>query len=238
MVFVSKLFTIVAANLVLSGDNAMVIALVASMLPPPLRMRALIAGAAGAVVVLVTATIFAAKLLQVRFLELAGGMFILWISVNLFRKNTPPDPSQVSSPSLWKAISSILIADVAMSIDNILAVAAVAQGDVAMLVLGLGVSIPFVVIASAFVANLMDQPVAVYLGAALLGKIGAGMIMTDSFTMQVFGPTARVRHFAEAATVAAVLVIGILLQTLPHRIRVSPQRHDIIPPSERRSTHA
>jgi YjbE family integral membrane protein len=227
MVFVSKLLTIIAANLVLSGDNAIVIAVAASMLPNPLRMRALIAGAAGAVVVLVTATIFAAKLLFIPFLELAGGLFILWISLNLFRKNTPQDPSQDPVSSFWKAIWSILIADVAMSMDNILAVAAIAQRDIALLIIGLGVSIPFVVVASALVTNLMDQPVAVYLGAALLAKIGTDMIMTDSFTMHIWAPTSGVRHGAEAGTALAVLVIGRLLQTRPHAIPVLPAQSNI-----------
>jgi YjbE family integral membrane protein len=209
--FLSNLLTIIAANLVLSGDNAIVIGLAASTLPRSQRMRALVAGATGAVVLLSAATIFVTKLLLIPFLKLAGGVFILWISLSLFWRNGSGDPLKAPPSSFGKAIWTILIADIAMSIDNTLAVAAVAEGDLKLLFLGLGVSIPIVVIASAVVTNLMDQPLAVYLGGILLGKIGADMVMTDSFVIRVCTPTTQLRYAVEAAAAIAVAVIGRLL---------------------------
>src|SRR6202049_2012231 len=198
-----KLVTIVLINLGLSGDNAVVIALAVKTLPYGQRVRALIAGATFAVVLRVTATFFAGQLLHVEFLKLIGGITILWIAVKLFPQAVPSEEPPGARPSsLWRAIWFILLADITMSLDNILAIAQVAQSNLALLIFGLGLSIPFVLFASGLLALLMDKyPVIVYLGAALLGKIGAEMMLTDRFMSQVFSPAPMLRY-AVAATAA------------------------------------
>lgn len=212
--FIFSLLSIVVVDLTLSGDNAVVIAAAAKALPPASRKRALIAGAACAVIALVTATFFATRLLHVKFLQLIGGIAILWIAIGLFRDEPPPDSSRKTMASFWKAMWFILVADVTMSTDNILAVAAIAQGNFSLVLFGLGLSIPLVIFASGLLANLMDRyPIIVYIGAALLGRVAGQMIMTDAFTVQTFAPTPAARYVVEAAGVVGVLGVGRWLKS-------------------------
>jgi YjbE family integral membrane protein len=207
------LLTIILVNLILSGDNAVVIALAVRSLAQSERTRALIAGAAGAVLLRVAVTFFAGLLLHVEFLKLACGVTILWIAVRLFDQSEPGEASEGRRPSgFWHAIWFIMAADVTMSLDNILAIAQVSQGSPALLFFGLGLSIPLVLFASGVLANLMDRyPLIVYLGAALLGKIGAEMILTDRFTVRFFAPARLLFYSLEAAAAAGVILAGRLL---------------------------
>jgi YjbE family integral membrane protein len=211
--FVFRMLSIVVVDLTLSGDNAVVIAAAAKSLPRERRNRALIAGAACAVVALVTAAFFATRLLHVRFLQTVGGVAILWIAVGMFREEPPLDSSATRLAGFWKAMWFIVVADVTMSTDNILAVAAIAQGDFALLLLGLGLSIPLVVFASGILARLMDTyPIIVYVGAALLGRVAGQMIMTDAFTVQRFAPSAALDYSAEAVGTIGVVLAGLWLK--------------------------
>jgi YjbE family integral membrane protein len=207
--FIANLVSIVIVDLTLSGDNAVVIAAAAKSLPGKLRRRAMIAGAACAVVALVTATYFAARLLHVKFLQIVGGAAVLWIAAGLFREEPPLEGSAAQLTSFWKAMWFIIVADVTMSTDNMLAIAALAQGNFPLLLFGLGVSIPMVVLASGLLATLMDRfPVIVYIGAALLGRVAGQMIMTDEFVVQRFAPGPAPRYAAEAAGTIGVLAVG------------------------------
>jgi YjbE family integral membrane protein len=212
--FIASLISIVVVDLTLSGDNAVVIAAAAKALPRSLRRRAMLAGAACAIVTLVIATFFAARLLHVKFLQIVGGSAVLWIAMGLFREQPPLQSSATHLTSFWKAMWFIIVADVTMSTDNILAIAALAQGNFALLLFGLGVSIPLVIFASAVLAALMDgYPVIVYIGAALLGRVAGQMIITDEFMVQRFAPSDTVRYAAEAAGTIGVLAAGWWLKT-------------------------
>jgi YjbE family integral membrane protein len=207
--FIASLLSIVVVDLTLSGDNAVVIAAAAKSLAPDLRRRALIAGATCSVIALVTATFFAARLLHVKFLQVIGGIAILWIAINLFREEPPLESSAARLAGFWKAMWFIIVADVTMSTDNILANAALAHGSLVLLLFGLGISIPLVVFASGLLAALMDKyPVIVYIGAALLGRVAGQMITTDAFIAQRFAPGAALRYSAEAVAAIGVLVAG------------------------------
>lgn len=207
--FIASLISIVLVDLTLSGDNAVVIAAAAKSLRQPMRRRAMIAGAVCAVIALVTATYFAARLLHVKFLQIVGGSAVLWIAVGLFREEPPLEESAAHLTSFWKAMWFIIVADVTMSTDNMLAIAALAQGRLPLLLFGLGVSIPLVILASGLLATLMDRyPVIVYIGAALLGRVAGQMIVTDEFVMQRFAPGDGVRYAAEAAGTIGVLAAG------------------------------
>jgi YjbE family integral membrane protein len=211
--FIVSLVSIVLVDLTLSGDNAVVIAAAAKSLPGRLRRRAMIAGAACAVLTLVIATFFAARLLHVKFLQIVGGAAVLWIAIGLFREEPPLEASATHLTSFWKAMWFILVADVTMSTDNMLAIAALAQGNFVLLLFGLGVSIPLVVFASGLLATLMDKyRIIVYIGAALLGRVAGQMIMTDAFMIQRFAPSGGVRYAVEAAGTIGVLLIGWLLK--------------------------
>jgi YjbE family integral membrane protein len=212
--FIASLVSIVLVDLTLSGDNAVVIAAAAKTLHGRLRKRAMIAGAACAVITLVTAAFFATRLLGVKFLQIVGGIAVLWIAIGLFREEPPQESSATQLTSFWKAMWFIIVADVTMSTDNILAVAALAHGNVTLLLIGLGVSIPLVVLASGVLATLMDRyPVIVYIGAALLGRVAAQMIVTDAFVVQRFAPSMALRYSAEAAGTCGVLAAGWWLKT-------------------------
>lgn len=207
--FIASLISIIIVDLTLRGDNAVVIAAAARPLPRALRKRALVAGAACAVVALVVATFFATRLLHVKFLQLAGGVAIIWIAVGMFKEEAPLESSSAHLTSFWKAMWFIVVADVTMSLDNVLAIAAIAEGSAMLLLFGLGLSIPLVFIASGLLSNLMDKyPVIVYIGAALLGRVAGHMVMTDAFIVQTFAPGAIWRYAAEAVGVAGVLLAG------------------------------
>ena len=156
--FILSLLSIVVVDLTLSGDNAVVIAAAAKSLPPEMRKRALIAGAACAVIALVTAAFFVTRLLHVKFLQVVGGIAILWIAINMFREEPPLESSAARLAGFWKAMWFIIVADVTMSTDNILAIGALAQGNFVLLLFGLGISIPLVVFASGLLAS-FDGPI-------------------------------------------------------------------------------
>lgn len=207
--FIASMISIVVVDLTLSGDNAVVIAAAARTLPGHMRRRAMMAGAACAVITLVVAAAFATRLLHVKFLQIAGAAAVLWIAIGLFREEPPLEEEAVQLTSFWKAMWFIIVADVTMSTDNILAVAALAQGNYALLLFGLGVSIPIVVFASSLLATLMDKfPVIVYIGAALLGRVAGHMIMTDAYVAQNFAPSPVLLYSVEAACTIGVIAVG------------------------------
>jgi YjbE family integral membrane protein len=207
--FIASLISIVIVDLTLRGDNAVVIAAAARPLPARLRKRALAAGAGCAVVALVIATFFATRLLHVKFLQLAGGAVILWIAVDMFKEEVPLESSAKQLNSFWRAMWFILVADVTMSLDNVLAIAALAEGSVLLLVFGLGLSIPLVFVASGVLSVWMDKyPVIVYVGAALLGRVAGHMLITDAFIVQRFAPSDTLGYVAEAVGVVGVLAVG------------------------------
>ena len=212
--FIFKVLSVVVVDLSLSGDNAVVIAASARSLPESIRRTAVMAGAICAVLALVTAAFFASWLLSVKFLQVIGGAVVFWIALGLLREEPAPEGSADHLSGHWRAIWFMVFANVTMSTDNILAIAAIAQGDLFLLLFGLGVSIPIVFFASTLLAKLMDNyPVISYIGAALLGRVASQMIMTDAFIVQTFSPGAVVRYSAEALGVVAVLSIGLWLKS-------------------------
>ncbi|MBE9912788.1 TerC family protein [Paenibacillus donghaensis] len=174
------LVQILMINLVLSGDNAVVIALASKNLPPKQRKLAVWWGALGAVVLRCILTFMAVILLKIPFVQAAGGALLFWIAFKLLADDKD-DIRVDQSASIWKAVRSILAADFIMSLDNVLALAGVADGDLALIAIGIAISIPIVVFGSNLIVGLLHRfPVLVYLGAGILGYTAGEMLLQDS----------------------------------------------------------
>jgi len=173
------LLKIIGVNIVLSGDNAVVIALAARSLPPKQQKLAIFWGAGAAVILRVILTIFAVKLLALSWLKIIGSLLLFWIGIKLLVPEEPGDDVKASD-NLIAAIKTILIADLVMSLDNVIAVAAAAGGSLTLLILGLAISIPLVVFGATLLVKLMERfPIIITLGAALIGMVAGEMIVTD-----------------------------------------------------------
>ena len=173
------LLKIIGVNIILSGDNAVVIALAARSLPQRQQKAAVLWGSGAAVVMRIILTIFAVALLTLPWLKLIGALLLFWIGVKLL---IPEDGSEDvdASDNLIAAIKTILIADLVMSIDNVIAVAAAAQGSMTLLILGLAISIPLVIFGSTMLLHLMERwPVIITIGGGLLGFVAGEMLVTD-----------------------------------------------------------
>src|SRR5215467_7484921 len=171
---------IVWVNVILSGDNAVVIALAARALPEKQQKQAVFWGAAAAVVLRIVLTVVAVELLRLPYLKLVGGALLFWIALKLLIPEDDGGDDVTSSSHLMGAIKTILIADLVMSLDNVIAVAAVAKGSFILLVLGLLISIPLVVYGATMLMVLMDRyPAIIAVGAALIGFVAGEMVVTD-----------------------------------------------------------
>jgi YjbE family integral membrane protein len=178
-VFWIGLLKIIGVNLILSGDNAVVIALAARSLPQRQQKAAVLWGSGAAVLMRIVLTIFAVALLTLPWLKLIGSLLLFWIGIKLL---IPEDEGEnvSASDNLIAAIKTILIADLVMSIDNVIAVAAAAQGSYTLLILGLAISIPLVIFGSTLLLHLMERwPVIITIGGGLLGFVAGEMLVTD-----------------------------------------------------------
>jgi YjbE family integral membrane protein len=208
--FVFAAFSIVLIDVLLAGDNAIVIAMAVRSLPRSQRRVGLMAGAGGAIVLRVALTFFAARILEVRFLKLVGGALILWIAVKLLMDAPGAEEDRIRPAStLRQAIWLILVADITMSLDNILAVAATSKGNIPLLIFGLGLSITFVVFTSSLLVRLMDKYWwIVYGGSALLGRVGGDMMITDPAVEGWLRPSQAVIIGVQAFCALAVVAAG------------------------------
>ena len=190
--FWTGLLAIIWVNIILSGDNAVVIALAARSLPARQQTQAVIWGAGAAVVLRIILTIVAVELLKLSWLKLIGGALLLWIAVKLLVPEDGGEGDVESSDNLWAAIKTILIADLVMSLDNVIAVAAVAKGSIVLLILGLAISIPLVVFGATILMKLMGRfPVIITIGAALIGYVAGEMLVTDPVVVAWFTANAH-----------------------------------------------
>ncbi len=179
-VFWVGLGQIIIVNIVLSGDNAVVIALAARSLPPNQQKQAIIWGSVAAIIMRVILTILAVEMLKLPYLKLVGALLLFWIAVQLLVPEENDDDGIKSSGNMWAAIRTILIADLVMSLDNVIGVAAAAKGDNILLMLGLAISIPLIIFGSTIILKLMDRyPIIITGGAALLGWVAGEMLITD-----------------------------------------------------------
>ncbi len=207
------LLQIIGVNIVLSGDNAVVIALAARSLPPAQQKKAIAWGSGAAVVMRIVLTIIAVELLRLPYLKLVGAALLLWIALQLLLPEDEGHGEAAAGGSLASAIKTILVADLVMSLDNVIAVAAAAKGSLALLIAGLAISIPLVIFASTLLLNLMNRfPVIITLGAALLGWVAGEMAISDPAVKAWIDANMAHLHFvAPALGAAGVVALGKFL---------------------------
>ena len=201
------LWQIILVNIVLSGDNAVVIALAARSLPARQQTQAVFWGAGAAVVMRIILTVIAVELLKWPWLKLIGAVLLLWIAVKLLMPEDGGEGKVDSSENLWAAIKTILIADLVMSLDNVIAVAAAAKGSLTLLILGLAISIPLVIFGATMLMKVMDRfPVIITIGAGLLGWVSGDMAATDPVVKGWVDVNAAWLHWAAPAAGAVFVV--------------------------------
>ena len=183
-----SILQIIAIDIILGGDNAIVIALACKNLPENKRKLGIFYGAMGAIILRVIMVFFATSLLMISGLKIAGGILLLWIGAKLILDNNKENIINVSQEkNLIGAIRTIIIADFVMSLDNSVAIAAAADGNMYLVLFGLLLSIPIIIWGSSFILKLIDKfPIIIYLGSALLGWIAGDMILTDIFITENF----------------------------------------------------
>jgi YjbE family integral membrane protein len=218
------LMQIIGVNIVLSGDNAVVIALAARGLPEHQRKQAVMWGSAAAVVMRIALTIVAVELLRLPYLKIVGAILLLWIAVQLLIPEDEGEGHASGSSSMMAAIRTILLADLVMSLDNVIAVAAAAKGNTVLLVIGLAISIPLVVFASRVLLTLMDKfPVIITLGAALLGWVAGDMAVSDPVDKPWVDLNAAFLHWGAPLVCAiGVVVVGKWLAARKLAKRAAP----------------
>lgn len=205
---------IIAIDILLGGDNAIVIALACRRLPEEQRKQGIFWGVVGAIVLRVILIFFALQLLAIPFLKIVGGALLLWIGIKLLQPEDDGEHGQIEgSTHLFGAIRTIIIADAVMSLDNVIAVAAAAKGDLMLVVFGILVSIPIVVWGSKFVLKLMDRlPIVITFGGALLGWIAGDMLLGDAFVkLYLEGQPDWLKYVAPTAGAMLVVSIGTWL---------------------------
>ena len=205
---------IILIDILLGGDNAVVIALACRQLPENQRLKGILWGTAGAILLRVALIAFAISLLEVPFLKIAGAALLIWIGVKLITPHDEDAHGNIqASDKLWSAVKTVIVADLVMSIDNVIAIAGAAQNageqhQMALVILGLVVSIPIIVWGSQIVLKLMDRfPVIILLGGMLLGWIAGGMFQTDPMLKDLI-PQEQSWHYALGAA-GALLVLAI-----------------------------
>lgn len=212
--FLVPLLQIIGINIVLSGDNAVVIALASRSLPPDQQKKAVIWGSGAAIVMRIALTFTAASLLNMPYLKLVGSVFLLWVGIQLLNSDEEGDEIK-SSSNMTAAIRTILMADLVMSLDNVLGVAAAAKGNFMLLIIGLGISIPLIIFGANMLLRLMERfPVIITIGAALLGYVGGEMAITDHAILDWVNTNFHSLHkIVPIACAALVVALGKMLAT-------------------------
>ena len=207
--FWSAFGSILLANIVLSGDNAVVIAMAARTLKPNQRAKAIFWGSAAAIVMRIVLTIVAIQLLTLPYLKMIGAVLLVYIGVDLLKGEGEEDGGSKEVNGMAAAIRTILIADLVMSLDNVLAVAAAAKGNLPLLVLGLLISIPLIIFGATLLTKVMERfPIIITVGAALLGFLAGEMLVTDPAVTAQFGVASHTTELV-AGAIGAVLVVAL-----------------------------
>ncbi|MEW6718974.1 MAG: TerC family protein [Thermodesulfobacteriota bacterium] len=226
--FFVAVMSIVLIDLVLAGDNAVVIAMAVKNLQGKERRLGIILGSGGAVLIRVACTFLVAQLLNMSFVKLVGGAVVIWIAVKLLTEGTKDESHTKAATSIWQALWIIIVADLSMGIDNMLAVGAASHGNLFLLLFGLLLSIPMVVFLSTWLSAVMDRyPVILWIGAAVLGKVGGQMMITDPWVKGLIDPP----KWAEYASMAFFVAFVVLLSkwiVANRRSKAAPEAQPVL----------
>jgi YjbE family integral membrane protein len=205
---------IIWINILLSGDNAVVIALACRSLPPHERKWGIILGAGAAVLLRILFTGIVAQVMELPFLKLIGGIALLWIAIKLAAPGDEHDENSVEAGNnLWRAVPIVVIDDIVMSLDNVIAIAAAARGDMLLIGFGLAVSIPMIVAGAALLTTLLNRfPILIWAGAALLGWIAGEIMIEDPAVAGYLGAETVHRFLYLAAGIGAFFVVVVAYQ--------------------------
>jgi YjbE family integral membrane protein len=216
--FITGLLMIVMIDLVLAGDNAVVIGMAARNVPADSQKKVIILGTAGAILIRILATLVVVKLLEIPGLHLAGGLLLIWIAFKLLVSDDGHGANIKAQSSMWKAIGTIIVADMAMGIDNVVAIAGASHGSFVLVVLGLLISVPIMVFGSTLVIKLMDRyPAVIYIGAGILAWTAGKMILGEGFIQPIIEPLSYGKYIIVALVVAIILYAG--------KLKKSKQQH-------------
>jgi len=214
----AAVFQIILIDILLGGDNAVVIALACRNLPAKQRMQGILWGTAGAIGLRVALIAFALTLLSVPFLKIVGAVLLVWVGVKLLIPDDDAHGKIEGGASVWSAVKTIIVADFVMSLDNVIAIAGAAQGahpdhQIGLVIFGLVISVPIIIWGSTLVLKLIDRfPSVIIFGAALLGWIAGGMLITDVFIVERFGePSGMAKLAAEIVGAVLIVVAGRLI---------------------------
>lgn len=197
-------------NILLSGDNAVVIALACRSLPENIRRWGIILGSGAAIALRIIFAFVVTWLMSIPYLQAVGGALLLWIAISLARGGGDDNHDVQAHESLWHAVGTIAVADAAMSLDNIIAIAAIARDQYWLFIFGLVLSIPLIVVGATLITNLLKKfPLLVWAGAALLGFIAGEMIADDTFLLAHFGTAPNWYNHYGAAVAGALLVVAV-----------------------------
>jgi YjbE family integral membrane protein len=203
---------IIGINIILSGDNAVVIALACRSLPKRQRTIGILLGAGAAVILRIIFTVIVNQLLGIHYLKLVGGLLLLWIAVKLLIQEEADEDSVRSGSSVWEAVKIVAIADIVMSLDNVLAIAAAAGGDVSLIIFGLVISIPLVIGGATLITNLLTRyPVLVWAGAALLGWVAGELLATEPALAPAVDSLAQMLNVTHKTIARIFEVLGALI---------------------------
>lgn len=180
MEYIFSLFSIILINMLLSGDNALVIALASRKLSAEQQKKAMLWGSAGAILLRILLTFIAVVLLKTPYVQMIGGLLLLWIACNLLTDDKNHHEEVAAKNNLWDAVKTIIVADFVMSLDNVIAIAGAAKGNIMLLIVGLAISIPIIIWGSKLIGKMMERWTwIVTLGAAFLGWTAGDMVVTD-----------------------------------------------------------
>ena len=214
-----SIIQIIAIDIILGGDNAIVIALACKNLPEKQRKLGIFYGALGAIILRVIMVFCATYLLLIEYLQIVGGLLLIWIAVKLILDNHKSHGIHVNQESnLFAAIKTIVIADFVMSLDNSVAIAAVANGDIALVIFGLLLSVPIIIWGSSLILTLIDKyPGIIYLGAMLIGWIGGDMIQSDAYITTSLNISFYSDKLVPTLCMAFVLIYSLLYNSYKKR---------------------
>lgn len=212
--FWAAVLQIVFVNIVLSGDNAVVIAMACRDLPQRQRVWGLVLGAAVAVILRLVFTGVVGQLMLQPYLKLVGGMALFYVAARLLVRDHAARSEIKAAEQLWRAVRVVVVADIVMSLDNVIAVAAIAQGSLTLLAIGLFASIPIIIAGAALIMAMLERfPILVWLGAALLGWVAGDVMATDpavsGYVAARFGQSVAAQIDVAASAAAALLVVGV-----------------------------